>query len=395
MVSSRGLTTCRSCHEGLALDLHVECTACEAGCAIYSRNNAEFLSTTKPFSSTHGFANSSKQVSPSPPYHNSSSAIRAISVDNVSTQSSTLLPDPLEYRLPPIKTFPLRTASEGNVHNELSSTAGKTACLPTFSTLQQQLQAALPDSASVNIPSIFSMYRGSVWANAAPRPSIANTCFPEYSSSMTSSGGSVQVGQSSDRKARRGTSSTLKTKSPHNNTPYTEEQIHWIIHQKNSGNNYGRIAVLFMSRWPGKSRTSDAMSSCFYRHQIAPHLNPQGGLMYDRSGDVIVKMLKKRDQDKAAQDKSADGYRFRDYFTFLTCNPEEALTYDWVTPMEKERARQISKHTADCIWCNVDKGQLHREVGSVCQVQRKPVVLTLTIVPWRTKPTIDVLRMSG
>lgn len=132
----------------------------------------------------------------------------------------------------------------------------------------------------------------------------------------------------------RNNSPDRQRKPSFSNSPYDDEEVHWIRYQREDcGESWQNMLVLWNQQFGTKRLTVQCLSSRYYRDNKIPALDECGKPILDRNGKAVMIPAKVRDRN------TAEGKDIP--FTFVEKHPYWALRYDWVSPAHKEKARNI------------------------------------------------------
>lgn len=152
------------------------------------------------------------------------------------------------------------------------------------------------------------------------------------SSSVSSSFSSLEARYvTKDGKKRRKKCST----GPHNNRPYTQEQVQWIrYHKEDCGMGGQALYALWLIRFPNDLRhQGQSFSSRTYRDNVIPVTDDNGDLVFDKTGKPLLNKCGVRERNLP---------KHKDFpFKLVDKHPEWALYWDWVSPEHKEMAQKI------------------------------------------------------
>ena len=123
----------------------------------------------------------------------------------------------------------------------------------------------------------------------------------------------------------------------HSNKAYTVEQVHWLrYHREDLQLPWPQVHAYFSRCFPDTERlTESCLSSRYYRNNVVPKLDGNGGSVLDSNGKVVMIPAKVRDR-VTTEGKMKP-------FLFVDKHPEFALVYDWVKQNDKTRATTIVK----------------------------------------------------
>ena len=128
-----------------------------------------------------------------------------------------------------------------------------------------------------------------------------------------------------------------KTRPHFSNKAYTREQVDFCRYMKlDCEMSFEEVKMLFRERFPEVLRDSNqCFSSRYYRDNVVPRLDKNGGLMFDDKGKLLLEAVKVRDRN------TPEGKAKCVPCTLIDRSPWRALTYDWVSKEHKALARSI------------------------------------------------------
>jgi len=140
---------------------------------------------------------------------------------------------------------------------------------------------------------------------------------------------------SASRKARK---RRAKSKNhPHCNIKYAVEELDYIRYQRiDIGQEWDAVEAKFHEKFPmivfPEERQKQGLQGVYYRqNSVLPRI-VDGQLVFMDNGHVEPVCVKTREQSEEKQ-----------LYTLVNLFPERAMYYDWVSPKDRQRAREISK----------------------------------------------------
>lgn len=137
-----------------------------------------------------------------------------------------------------------------------------------------------------------------------------------------------QLSQPREARKRRAKSS----ETTHCNVKYLMEELDYIRYQRNEhGHKWAVVEAKFEAMFPTEDRKTQGLQGVYYRqNKYLPRIH-NDQLVFMENGHVESACAKTRDQAE------------KHLYTLVYLFPDRAMNYPWVSPLDRSRARELSK----------------------------------------------------